>query len=120
MKKLLIALTATILTALVFSTNAHARSAIKRLEPEMVTAKAVAMALETYAGDFYDLSDFAKLPKARGNAKIILNRGMVKLKSGEYVDANSIKYFFVHSRIAKKPLSILKAETIEKRPNEEE
>ena len=118
LKKAFVIITSVVLTSLLFSTNAHAKSVIKRIEPEMAAAKAVAMALETYDGSFYDIDEVKRVRKSKGNIKKILKKGVIKLKSGEEIDANSIRYFFIRERIRS---GMAKFDGgLEKRPNEDE
>jgi hypothetical protein len=118
MKKVFVIVTSVILTTLLFST-AHAKNVIKRIEPEMASSKAVAMALETFDGSFYDIDEVRRVRKKKGNIKKIMDKGMIKLKSGEYVDATSIRYFFVRQKVSSS--SVRKFDgAIEKRPNEDE
>lgn len=103
------------LTTIVFAFNTQAKSLIKRIDPEVMDkSQDVAMAIETYDGEFYDLSEFAKARKYRGNAEDILKEAAIQLKTGEEIGVNAIRYFFVE----KKQTKINK--TVAKMPQDEE
>jgi len=86
--------------ALIFSANTMAKSKIKRVDIEDAKNRAqVAMAIETYDGHFYDISEFSNVSKHRGNIEKIRNNGEIKLKSGEIIDGHSIRYLFVTGQV---------------------
>lgn len=93
MKKLIL-LSMTLILILGLTESASAKSLIKRVDPNHISRKSVAMAIETYDGDFYDLSEFVK-KKYKGNAKDIIKKGFIRHKQGGAVEANSIRYFFI-------------------------
>ncbi len=103
------------LTTMVFAFNTQAKTLIKRVDPEVMDqVKEVAMAIETYDGEFYDLSEFAKAHKYRGNAQDILKEAAIQLKNGEEIGVNAIRYFFVEKKDAKMQ------KTVAKMPQDEE
>lgn len=83
------------LMAMSLTLSAEAKTLLKRVDVDYVPTKAVAMALETYDGDFYDLAEFAQQKKYKGNIDQIKNASTLKLKSGEEIDVNGIRYFFI-------------------------
>lgn len=84
---------------ILFSVNVSAKNYIKRIDPELANKKSIAMALETYDGEFYDISQFKGLTRYKGNIRRIMRKGLVKLKTGDEIDINAIRYFFVQSKV---------------------
>lgn len=91
----------TVMVLILAASNATAKTFLKRIDPEVASPKAVAMAIETYDGEFYDLSDFVNLKKYKGNINQILRKGVLSLSTGDEVDVNAIKYFFTQEKIKK-------------------
>lgn len=84
------------LVAVLFAFNTQAKTGIKRLDPELLDkAREVAMAFETYDGEFFDVSEVIAVNKYRGNISDMLKLESLKLKNGEEVNVNAIRYFFV-------------------------
>lgn len=84
------------LVAVLFAFNTQAKTGIKRLDPELLDkAREVAMAFETYDGEFFDVSEVIAVKKFRGNINEMLKLETLKLSNGEEVNVNAIRYFFV-------------------------
>ncbi len=85
--------------AMSLTLSAEARTVLARIDPEVATKKSVAMALETYNGDFYDVSQIKWVWKTKGNAQKIMKKDYLKLKGGGELDVHSIKYFIVEKKV---------------------
>ncbi|EQC49708.1 hypothetical protein [Bacteriovorax sp. DB6_IX] len=94
-----------VILAMTFHMQGYAKSKIKRVDVELAQEKfQVAMAIETYSGEFYDLSEISNVKKTKGNIQDIRNNRDIKLRNGEVIDANSIRYLFVTTKeSARKP-----------------
>ncbi len=75
-----------------------AKSKILRVDIDLAKRTSVAMAIETYDGEFYDLSEVAGLNKYKGNVKAIKKKDIIRLKNGDELDVNEIRYLFVAKR----------------------
>lgn len=85
--------------AMSLTISAEAKTILQRVDPELANKKSVAMALETYGGDFYDVSQIKWVWKTRGNAQKMLKKDVLKTKDGELIDVHSIKYFIVETKV---------------------
>lgn len=105
------------LLSIVFSFSTPAKSLIKRVDPEVLDLdKDVAMALETFDGEFFDMAEFNEIRKFRGNAGEILKKDtVILLKSGEEIGVNAIRYFFIEKKMERSM-----PKTTGKSPNDEE
>lgn len=87
------------LVTVLFAFNTQAKTGIKRIDPELIDkAREVAMALETYDGEFFDVSEIIAIKKYRGNINEILKAETLKLANGDEISVNAIRYFFVEKK----------------------
>ena len=108
------------LMAMSLTLTAEAKTMLKRVEVEAAPEKGVAMALETYDGEFFDLAEFNAMKKYRGNIKTIMDTPTLKLNSGEEIAVNGIRYFFIANKKVKMPKNpSFKLPPPEKRPSDD-
>lgn len=87
------------LVTVLFAFNTQAKTGIKRLDPELLDkAREVAMAFETYDGEFFDVSELVAIKKFRGNINEMIKAETLKLANGEEINVNAIRYFFVEKK----------------------
>jgi hypothetical protein len=82
--------------AATLSSNVMAKPKLKRVDIDLAKSYGqVAMALETYDGEFYDLSEFVNVAKLKGNIGKLQRKDVIKLKNGDELDVSSVRYLFV-------------------------
>lgn len=105
--------------AMSLTLSAEARPMLKRVDVEIAKEGSVAMAIETYDGDFFDLAEFNKMKKYRGNVKAIMDKPTLQLENGEEIDVNGIRYFFVAQKKKKLKIPTHKLPSPEKKPSDD-
>ena len=105
--------------AMSLTLSAEAKAMLKRVDVEIAKESAVAMALETYDGEFFDLAEFNKMKKFRGNVKAIMDQPTLQLENGEEIDVNGIRYFFIAKKKKRIKMPMHKLPPPEKKPSDD-
>ncbi|AYF44917.1 hypothetical protein [Halobacteriovorax sp. Y22] len=72
----------------------HART-MKRITPEQVQKLDRGMAVETYRGEFLDISSISNIRKTFGNLADLKDGREIRLKNGDTLTAQDIKFLYV-------------------------
>lgn len=97
----------------------HART-MKRITPEQIQELDRGMAVETYRGEFLDISSIANIRKTFGNLSELKKGQEIKLKNGDFLTAEDIKFLYVERFGERKVEAKKKKFEIAKTPHDEE
>ena len=90
-----------VMLSLTIQERANARE-MQRITPQQVQKLDRAMAIETYSGEFLDVTKVAQIKKTFGNVKNFKYGKEIKLANGQYLTASDIRFLYVERLKSKK------------------
>lgn len=107
-----------VMLSITIQERVHART-MKRITPEQVQKLDRAMAVETFAGEFLDISSVSNIRKTFGNLADLKDGQEIKLRNGDSLTAQDIKFLYVERFGAQGPQRGKRLE-IARTPHDEE
>lgn len=108
-----------VMLSITIQEKVHART-MKRITPEQIQELDLGMAVETYRGEFLDISSIANIRKTFGNLSELKKGQEIKLKNGDFLTAEDIKFLYVERFGDRKVEAKKKRFEIAKTPHDEE
>lgn len=108
-----------VMLSITIQEKVHART-MKRITPEQIQELDRGMAVETYRGEFLDISSIANIRKTFGNLSELKKGQEIKLKNGDFLTAEDIKFLYVERFGDRKVEAKKKRFEIAKTPHDEE
>lgn len=108
-----------VMLSITIQEKVHART-MKRITPEQIQELDRGMAVETYRGEFLDISSIANIRKTFGNLSELKKGQEIKLKNGDFLTAEDIKFLYVERFGERKVEAKKKKFEIAKTPHDEE
>lgn len=83
-----------VILSITIQEKVHART-MKRITPEQIQKLDRAMAIETFNGEFLDITKVAKIRKTFGNLEGLKDGAQIKLANGDVLTARDIRFLYV-------------------------
>lgn len=98
--------------------NVHART-MKRITPEQIQKLDRGMAIETYRGEFLDITKVANMRKTFGNLESLKENSELRLNDGGFLTTQEIKFLYVE-RFGKSQEKGVRKLEVARMPHDEE